>query len=321
METTLIREPPRGSYTLSQLERPDGMRLAVYAWPLPRTPKGVVQITHGLAEHAGRYDRLAQALVDAGYAVYAHDHRGHGKTVRDTSELGFFARESGFDVLVEDLYAVNRYIAGKHGELPRVLLGHSFGSFVTQGYLFQHADSVDAVALSGSNSAQAPLTWVGLALARAERARLGPRGKSALIQQMTFGAYNNAFKPLRTEFDWLSRDPDEVDKYASDPLCGFETSVQGWIDLFGALLRIRSSERQRGIPKQLPIYVFSGAADPVGEHGKGTKRLAEQYRRAGLTNVTLKLYASARHELFNETNRDQVTQDFIDWLGTVIRAR
>ena len=321
METTLSRDPQRGSYTLTQLERPDGMRLAVYAWPLPRAPKAVVQITHGMAEHAARYDRLAQALVDAGYAVYAHDHRGHGKTVRDPSELGFFAREAGFDVLIDDLYAVNRYVAGKHVELPRVLLGHSFGSFVTQGYLFEHGDSVDAVALSGSNSAFVPKALGGLALAYAERLRLGPRGKSALLQQLSFGAFNDAFKPVRTEFDWLSRDPDEVDKYASDPLCGFETSVQGWIDLLGGLLRIRSSQRQRGLPKQLPIYVFSGAADPVGEHGKGPKRLAAAYRRAGLSNVTLKLYASARHELFNETNRDQVTQDFIDWLGDNIPGR
>src|SRR4051794_38734743 len=114
METTLMREPSRGSYSLTQLERPDGMRLAVYAWPGPRTPKAVVQITHGMAEHAGRYDRLAQALVDAGYAVYAHDHRGHGKSVRDASELGFFARDEGWRVLVDDLYAVNRYVAGKH---------------------------------------------------------------------------------------------------------------------------------------------------------------------------------------------------------------
>ncbi|HKU37946.1 MAG TPA: alpha/beta hydrolase [Polyangiales bacterium] len=316
METTVGREPARGSYTLSQLQRPDGARIAVYAWPLPRHPKGVVQIAHGLAEHAARYDRLARALVDAGYAVYASDHRGHGKSVADPSELGFFAREHGFDVLIEDLYAVNRYVAGRHGDLPRVLLGHSFGSFVTQGYLLAHADSVSAVALSGTTSGQTPLLLAGIATAHAERARLGPRATSKLLQQLSFGSYNRAFEPVRTDFDWLSRDPDEVDKYVADPLCGFDTSVQGWLDLFQGLLRIRSSQRQRGIPAQLPIYIFSGAADPVGDHGKGPKRLAKQYAAAGLKRVTLKLYASARHELFNETNRDQVTQDLIDWLGS-----
>jgi alpha-beta hydrolase superfamily lysophospholipase len=321
MEATLSGDASRTSFTTTQLPAADGARLALYAWPQPRAAKAVVQIAHGLAEHAGRYDRLAQALVDAGYAVYASDHRGHGKTAQDPGELGFFAAEDGFRKLVSDLYCVQQFIAARHGDLgglPRVLLAHSFGSLLAQAFLFEHAASVSAVVLSGSASPWPPVTLGGLAVAHAERLRLGPRGKSRLLQQLSFGAYNAAFGPTRTEFDWLSRDPDEVDKYLADPLCGFEASVQGWIDLLGGLLHVRSSERQRRIPKQLPIYLLSGAADPAGDQGKGPKRLAAQYARAGLERVTTRLYASARHELFNETNRDQVTQDLIEWLDRTL---
>jgi alpha-beta hydrolase superfamily lysophospholipase len=302
------------AYSQSYLDVSDGVRLALYEWPAPSTPKAVVQITHGLAEHAARYDRLARALTQAGYAVFASDHRGHGKTARDPSELGFFAAEDGFKKLVSDLLAVNRVIASRYPELPRVLLGHSFGSFVSQAYLFEHASTVQAVVLSGTTSANRFAVAPGLGLARVLRARLGPRGKSRLLQQLSFGSYNDAFKPNRTEFDWLSRDPAEVDKYVADPLCGFDMTVQGWGDLFGGLLYIRSSERQRRLPKDLPIYLLSGTADPVGEMGKGPTRLSQQYVAAGLTRVKLNLYASARHELFNETNRDQVTAELVAWL-------
>jgi alpha-beta hydrolase superfamily lysophospholipase len=318
METTLSTDATRTSYTQSYLDAPDGARIALYEWPAPTSPKGVVQITHGLAEHAGRYDRLARALTQAGYAVFASDHRGHGKSVRDASELGFFGAKSGFEKLVADVLAVNREIASRYPTLPRILLGHSFGSFVSQAYMFEHASTLKAVVLSGTASANPLVTAPALVLAHAERVRVGPGGKSRLLQQLTFGSYNDAFKPTRTEFDWLSRDRAEVDKYVADPLCGFENSVQGWIDLLGGLLYIRSSERQRRLPKELPIYLLSGTADPVGDMGKGPARLSQQYVAAGLSRVKLALYPSARHELFNETNRDQVTSELIAWLDSVV---
>lgn len=316
METTLSTlEARRSALTHSFLDVTDGVRLATYEWAPPQSPKAVVQIAHGLAEHAGRYDRLAQALTRAGFAVFASDHRGHGRTARDPSELGFFASDHGFAKVVDDQYAVNRMIAARYPELPRVILGHSFGSFVTQAYLFKYASSVQAAVLSGSSSANPVETVPGLAAAHLERLRLGRHGKSKLLQQLSFGTFNDAFKPQRTDFDWLSRDPDEVDKYIADPLCGFETTVQGWIDLMSGLLYIRSSERQRALPKDLPIYLLSGAADPVGGMGKGTTRLYQQYQAAGLKRVKLELYAQARHELFNETNRDLVTDQLIAWLN------
>jgi alpha-beta hydrolase superfamily lysophospholipase len=292
----------------------------MYVWPAPASPKAVVQITHGLAEHAARYERFARALTSAGYAVFAHDHRGHGKSVKKPGELGFFAERNGYATLVSDLHAVNREIERRYPALPRVLFGHSFGSFVTQGYLFEHASTVRAVILSGTTSANALLVAPGLTLARGLRVTKGPRATSALLQKLSFGSYNDTFKPNRTEFDWLSRDPAEVDKYVADPLCGFDTTVQGWIDLLGGLLFIRDAERQRRIPKSLPIYLMSGSADPVGDMGKGPARLADQYKAAGITRVQLKLYPDARHELLNETNRDQVTSELIAWLDGVLAS-
>lgn len=318
METALTPDDAKSAFTQSYLEMSDGVPIALYEWPAPAAPKAVVQIAHGLAEHAARYDRLARALTQAGYAVFASDHRGHGKSARGPSELGFFGEHDGFQRLVNDQAAVNYELGLRHPELPRVLLGHSFGSFISQAYLFEHAHSVNAVILSGTTSANRLMVAPGLGLARALRIPLGPRGKSKLLQQLTFGAYNDAFKPNRTEYDWLSRDPAEVDKYVADPLCGFDNSVQGWIDLLGGLLYIRSSERQRKLPKDLPIYLMSGTADPVGDMGKGPTRLAQQYAAAGLTRVKLNLYPSARHELFNETNRAQVTSELIAWLDDAL---
>jgi alpha-beta hydrolase superfamily lysophospholipase len=308
------------SYSLTKLELDDGAPLAMYAWPAPvLTPaKAAVQIIHGLVEHAGRYDRLALALGQAGYAVFASDHRGHGLTARGPSDLGYFAEREGFRRVVEDQCAVNREIATRLPNRPRILLGHSFGSFVAQAYLFTHGDSVSAAALSGTTSNPRALSLAGLGLAHVEKLRVGARGKSFVLQQASFGAYNKAFTPARTEFDWLSRDPVEVDRYVADPLCGFELTATGWIDMLGGMFWIADPRNQARVPKHLPIYLFSGERDPVGEFGKGPRRLAEQYARVGLSNVTLKLYPDARHELFNEQNRDEVTADFIAWLDRVL---
>lgn len=320
MEATLNVETSRTGFSLSYLDLADGARMALYSWPLPAVPRAVVQIAHGLAEHAARYDRLAQALVQAGYAVYATDHRGHGKSARDPSELGYFGPRNGFHQLVDDQYAVHRHLASRHPNLPQVLFGHSFGSFVSQAFLFKYGSSLDAVVLSGTTLANPVLTRVGLAAAHGERLRLGPRSTSKLLQTLSFGSYNNAFKPTRTDFDWLSRDPDEVDKYVADPFCGFDTTVQGWIDLFGGMLHIASAERQRTIPKQLPVYILSGSQDPVGANGQGPVQLAERLKQLGLSRVALKLYTGARHELLNETNREQVTDELISWLDETVGA-
>ena len=295
----------------------DGVGLFVHCWFPETPPRAAVQIAHGLAEHAARYARLAAALSAAGYAVYANDHRGHGRTARAPEDLGFFAERGGWRKCLEDLWQVNRRIAADHRGVPIVLIGHSMGSFMAQHFISEHGDALAGVVLSASSGKPSPLAAAGRLAARLERLRLGPRGRSALMHALAFGAFNKPFAPARTPFDWLSRDGAEVDKYAADPLCGFQASVQLWIDLLDALGGIAKPARQARIPKRLPVYVIAGARDPVSANTKGLRQLLAAYRAAGLERVTHRFYPEARHELFNEVNRDEVTRDLIAWLDGV----
>jgi alpha-beta hydrolase superfamily lysophospholipase len=294
----------------------NGVSLFVYRWLPNAPPKAVVQIVHGLAEHAARYARVAEALCSAGYAVYADDHRGHGRTARTPAELGLFAERDGWTKGINDLWLLNRRIATDHLGLPIVLLGHSLGSFMTQYFICEHGEALAAAVLSASNGKPPPI--VALVLARLERLRLGQRGHSPLMQALFFGAFNKPFAPARTPFDWLSRDTEEVDKYIADPLCGFESTVQLYIDVLQGLRETAKPSRQAQIPKTLPIYIFNGSRDPVSNN---VDQLLDAYRAAGLTQVVHKVYSDGRHESFNETNRDVVTRDLIAWLDGVIDRR
>ena len=292
----------------------DGLALFVYRWLPEATPKAVVQIAHGLIEHAGRYARLAEALTRAGYAVYAGDHRGHGRTAPTLEDLGFFAERDGWRKCVDDLWGLNQRIATDHPGLPIVLIGHSMGSFMAQHFISEHGEALSGVVLAGSIGKPARLTLAVGIIARIERLRLGPRGRSALVHSLAFGTFNQPFAPVRTEADWLSRDSAEVDKYLADPLCRFRPALQLWIDLLDALGEIAKPARQARIPKPLPIYVIAGTRDPVSANSKGLEQLLSAYHAAGLQRVTYRFYPEARHELFNETNRDQVTRELLAWL-------
>ncbi len=231
------------------LATPDGVSLFVYRWLPDGPPKAVVQIAHGLAEHAARYARVAEALTRAGYAVYADDHRGHGRTARTPDELGLFAERDGWKKCIDDLWLINRRIAADHPGLPIVLLGHSLGSFMVQYFISEHGDALVAAVLSASNGKPPPIAPIGLLLARLERLRLGQRGHSPVMQALFFGAFNKPFKPARTPFDWLSRDTAEVDKYIADPLCGFESTVQLYIDLLEGCAKPPIRRGRRGFRK------------------------------------------------------------------------
>jgi alpha-beta hydrolase superfamily lysophospholipase len=286
----------------------DGANLHVSGWAVEK-PKAIVQVLHGMAEYGSRYARLAQALAAAGYTTYAHDHRGHGKSVPDGSPPGHMADSDSWNRIVEDAHGVNREIAKRHPGLPIIVLGHSMGSFVV------------AAALSASAGKPPPIAAVGKLVARIERARVGKRKPSPVLQRLTFGEYNKAFAPTRTEFDWLSRDPEEVDKYVADPLLGFAVTTQTWLDMLNALNRIANPSNIAKIPKGMPLYLLAGDRDQVGNDGKGMKSLYNAYKRAAIFDVRLKLYPSGRHEMFNETNRQEVTNDFIAWCDEVVAAQ
>jgi len=257
-------------------------------------------------------------LNGAGYVVCAQDHRGHGRTARAPEELGFFAASGGWRKCVDDLWQVNRHMAAHYPGLPIALVGHSMGSFLVQHLMEERGEALAGVVLAGSDGKPGAMAILGRLIARLERLRLGPRGKSRLIHALAFGAFNRAFEPARTSFDWLSRDPAEVDSYLADLLCGFGCSTQLWIDLLDGLNEIAQPLRQAQIPKRLPIHLMSGMCDPVGDRTRGPGRLLEAYRRAGLSLVTHRFYPGARHELFHEVNREEVTRDLISWLDGVL---
>ncbi|UVE18888.1 alpha/beta hydrolase [Pseudomonas sp. LS44] len=290
----------------------DAAPLFVNRWRGEQPPKAVLMLAHGMAEHSGRYARLAEHLVQAGYALYAHDQRGHGKTAQ-RGVLGLYAEHGGWQRVVNDLVNLNQHIRQQHPDTPIFLIGHSMGSYIGQAYLIQHSADVQGAILSGSNYQPVGLYKLAANIARFERWRQGPTGRSALLEFLSFGSFNKAFKPNRTPFDWLSRDPVEVDKYVSDPLCGFRCTNQLWIDLLEGLQQITPSTNLGQIAHDLPVLVVGGERDPVSQ-GQRLNDLAAALQAGGLRHVELKVYADARHELLNETNRDEVTAFFIDWL-------
>ncbi|NWC72828.1 alpha/beta hydrolase [Pseudomonas sp. P7759] len=297
----------------------DRSRLYVNQW-MPEGPaKAVVMLSHGMAEHSGRYARLAEALCGAGYGLYALDQRGHGRTA-DEGTLGLYAETDGWNKVVGDLASLNQHIGQQQPGLPIILLGHSMGSYIAQAYLLHHSASLHGAILSGSNFQPVALYRAARVIARIERLRQGLRGRSALIEFLSFGSFNKAFKPNRTAFDWLSRDPDEVDKYIDDPLCGFRCTNQLWIDLLGGLQQISKASNLAQIDPGLPILVMGGECDPVSE-GKRLNSLADALRDAGCQHLQLTVYPQARHEVFNETNRDAVTADVLAWLDQALTLR
>jgi len=295
------------------IEASDGVRLFVRRWLPDAPPRALVQIAHGLAEHSLRYQDFALALNRLGIGVYAADHRGHGRTAPPEG-LGFFAAENGWRLCLDDLWTLNRRIAADHPGARIVFFGHSMGSLMGQSFIADHGDALAGAILSGSNGRPPAIAALGALIARFERLRLGPRGKSALLKRMMFGEFNKPFRQARTEFDWLSRDPAQVDAYVADPLCGFDFSAQLAIDMLGGLAPLLAPETIARIPKDLPILIVSGARDPVGAN---LKSLIDAYRVAGLA-LQVRIFPDARHELLNETNREEVMATLIAWIEAAL---
>ena len=300
----------------------DGATVHVRRWRPDGEPRAVVQISHGMAEHTGRYARLASVLVGAGYAVWAHDHRGHGGTARSEDDLGHFADQDGFARVVDDLLAIRTEI-GREGQdasgRPVALFAHSMGSFISQAALALRPPSPwNAVILTGSDAPGGLSYRAFLQVAKVERRRQGPRGRSNTLDRLAFGPYNLAFRPTRTGSDWLSRDSAEVDLFIADPRTGFLLSNQAWVDFIEGREGVSRMGFGAVAPKDLPILLIAGDKDPVGRRGKGVRMLADQLRSAGMRDVEVRFYPGARHELVNETNRDEVQRDVLAFLDRTI---
>lgn len=294
------------------LDTNDHTRIYVNAWLPSADPKALLMLCHGMAEHSERYARFAERLCAEGYGVYAHDQRGHGKTAAQ-GVAGHFASADGWSKVVGDLSNLAQAVSERHPGKPLFLMGHSMGSFIVQAWLMHHGASLQGAILCGSNYQPAKLYHIARLVARFERLRQGPEGRSALIEWLSFGRFNDGLGKTRTPFDWLSRDPQEVDKYIHDPLCGLRCTNQLWVDLLGGLVRISKPANLAQIDPSLPMLIIGGECDPVSA-GKRLKDLAHVLCGVGHQALRLKLYPGARHELLNETNRDEVTRDVLDWL-------
>jgi alpha-beta hydrolase superfamily lysophospholipase len=289
----------------------DGVELASYRWQPAGPPRALLFISHGMAEHAARYDAFASLLAQNGILVEAHDHRGHGRTAHTPDDLGFFAEHDGWQRVVDDVRERLAQAREHHPGLKIILFGHSMGSFLSQQILFESSGLVDAAILCGSNGKPLRLASIGKIVARLERLRLGKRGRSELLTDLSFGPFNKRFAPNRTAFDWLSRDQAQVDSYIADPRCGFVCTTQFWIDLLDGLGPLAKEKNRDRVPEALPVLIVSGDEDPVGVN---LSELVKGYRGNGMTHVALKLYAGGRHEMLNETNRNEVQDDVMAWL-------
>lgn len=293
----------------------DGHQVFVRQWDTQQPVRGWIHILHGMVEHCGRYGELARSLNQLGFQVVSHDHRGHGNSVKQEADRGHYADTHGWQKVSEDVSCVQRYIAQQASQAKRLILGHSMGSYIAQQYAILQGHTLDGLILSGSTSQPALLLGLLKCVIGLESFRQGPRGKSALINMLVFGAFNQKFKPARTSFDWLSRDPAQVDAYVNDPLCGYLCTNQTWSDMIGGLQHISKPENLKQIPTNLPVYILGGDMDPVSDQGKGLHRLNTLYQDTGLSDLTFKLYEEARHELFNETNKKQVMDELAIWLN------
>lgn len=302
----------------STFQTPDGIPIHVFHWTPEGEVRAVVQIAHGMAEHAGRYERFAEALTDRGFAVIANDHRGHGRSVRDESDRGHFADRDGWTLAAEDVAQVASMARAAHPRVPLVMFAHSMGSSLALTAMYTHPAAFDAVVLSGPTGDPGPLRRVGYIIATAERVRLGKRGKSAVLDKMSFGDFNKRFEPARTPFDWLSRDPVEVDAYIADPHCGFWVTTQHWRDhlrALGANTRVNNLSR---IPRSLPLLIVAGDADPVGGGTKQLEPLLAALTAAGVQRVDHRYWVGGRHELLNDIVRDEVVEHIVQWIEDVI---
>ncbi len=300
----------------------DGYEIFVYHWSGGSANKGVVQISHGMVESAARYRRFAERLVNSGYVVYANDHRGHGQTAGAPEKVGYCGH-NGFTGMVSDMHQLTDLIRVQNPGLPILIFGHSMGSFLTQQYMVEDsAKPLAGVILSGTSGKDSTvLLWILSTIARKEIKKHGAQWKSQRLTNLIFGNYNRSFKPSRTEFDWLSRDPVEVDEYINNPFYGAACSSGFYADLFEARRKMFRSETLRKLPESLPVYILAGARDPVGRKGSGVLKLVKLYQKYGLKHVESRIYSGGRHEMLNETNRDEVMKHVIEWMDLQIEKR
>ncbi|AQY50970.1 hydrolase [Listeria weihenstephanensis FSL R9-0317] len=298
-------------HTELKIETHDQSPLHVHIWEEVQKPVGIVQIVHGMAEHGARYADFAHYLNGQGFIVIADDHRGFGKSAKDASMLGHLAFPDGFEAMVADEEVVAAFIKERHPNLPHFIFGHSMGSFITRVLITRY--KVGAAVLAGSGLQPDPILKAGLFYAKL-RAKNHETKRSAILHKASFYGFNREFASEKHPFSWLSRDKAVHKTYTEDPFCG---QVVGSLGFYHSLLfgieKSQNIETIEKTPKDVPLLLISGSKDPVGHFGKDVPKLAVKYEKAGVGDVTLKIYEDARHELTNEINKEQVFEDVVSW--------
>lgn len=293
-----------------------GKSFFLHEW-LPDDPdhlRGIVQIIHGMMEHGGRYLPMAEHLTERGFLVLAEDHSGHGRTAVSPKELGHLKGREGWQEILSQMHQVMSFTKYQYPGLPYTMLGHSMGSMLARHFAILYGDRLDCLILSGPDSTTLPLIWAGMALSGASSLMYGIHYRNRLLNYLAYGVFNHHFKPNRTGFDWLTTDTDLVDTYIRDPLCGFPSTSGFYQGMFHGLKIINHDQALKRIPGQLPVLIVAGKNDAVGKFSEGPQQVARQLRKAGVKDITLRIYPEGRHEMHNEKNRREVLAELTGWI-------
>lgn len=281
-------------------------------------PRCVLQIIHGMEEHIERYDEFARFLNAHDICVIGNDHLGHGRSVSPDIPHGYFGKGDCATVVVRDVHRLKKTVQEQIPDVPFLILGHSMGSFIARNYITRYGSGIAGAVIMGTGSQPGALLVVGKALTSFMSLFFGRKHKSGLVHAMAFGSYLKRIPNPESSGDWLSRNRENVIRFGEDPLCGFGFTLGGYHTLFQLIARAQSASMIERIPKDLPLFFVAGDEDPVGQYGKGVEKALARYRKAGMTNLKLKFYVGDRHEILNEDDREQVSQDIYDWIETII---
>ena len=284
-------------------------------WEPVGKAKGVVQIIHGMCEYAQRYSPFAEFLAANGYIVCAEDHLRHGRSVKSEEDLGYFNAAADYKIVVEDIHKLKRTVSERTGDLPWFVLGHSMGSFFCRVYISLYGEEFGGAVIMGSGFKDKLTLNTALFAVKANALFCGWRNRSKLIKNLAFGSYNKKFKPNRTENDWLSKNPDNVDAYENDGLCGFSFTNNGYFVLFSVIKKACSKNTISAVPKNLPVYFVAGEKDPVGDYGNGVIKAVNKFHRAGIKDVSVTLYDDCRHEILNDDCKGRVQNDVLEFFN------
>lgn len=282
-----------------------------------KSPVGILQMIHGMAEYIDRYDEFARFMVEKGYVVVGHDHLGHGDSVGEKGIYGYFCKKDPATVLVRDAHRLKKILEGKYPGVPYYILGHSMGSFVARNYLCRYGSGIQGMILLGTGNQSKGLLRVSKILVGITGFFCGDKKAAKLINKLAFGTYNAGIENPKTNVDWLTKEADIVEDYIADERCGFIFTANGFKGLFDLIYRLQDPKNFVNIPRQIPVYFMSGEEDPVGGYGEGVIKAKNALVKAGLENVSMKLYPGDRHELLNETDKETVYNDIYEWLDSL----